>query len=92
MNQNYDRNECSICLEELNDSQSMCILQCKHRYHAHCIITYINNQIKNKLKLLCPLCQKEFYIIENNEIINFICCSTLCVCSIFCIFIVSFLF
>lgn len=60
--------ECSICIDELNDG--VIRLKCNHKYHLNCILKYIGVQY-NKLyknnpyyirclcnKIKCPLCRK----------------------------------
>ena len=48
-------NNCSICLDELNDSVK--ILNCKHKLHKECLQELLNQKI-NK----CPLCKTEIFL------------------------------
>ena len=51
LNSNLDE-ECSICLESLNDNRKEIIaLKCKHEFHFDCIHKYF------AIKMECPLCR-----------------------------------
>jgi hypothetical protein len=45
-----DKEECPICLEELNSNDSK-VLVCKHSFHKLCIDTWLER------KNICPLCR-----------------------------------
>lgn len=46
--------ECSICLEDFDNSKQICqLVQCAHLFHKNCIISWYN--ISNKLS--CPYCR-----------------------------------
>ena len=45
-------NECSICLEEINDNNNF-ILSCNHNFHKVCLVKLIKNR-----HYKCPLCRK----------------------------------
>ena len=62
-------NNCSICLDELNDSVK--ILNCKHKLHKECLQELLNQKI-NK----CPLCKTEIFL-EKNIIYSFDCYCTI---------------
>ena len=49
---NFENNECIICLEEMVINNKMKILECGHIYHYKCI----NNWFKKKNEINCPLC------------------------------------
>ena len=53
-------NECSICLEQLNDE--VCVLKCKHEFHYDCLTMWVLTCKKKKNKILCPLCKQNFEI------------------------------
>ena len=66
-NLNYCNNSCPICLEDFDDNdndndntQSICYLECKHRYHTDCIREWYN-KYNNKYgkKCPCPICKRE---------------------------------
>ena len=54
--------ECSICLEKLENE--IAHLTCNHFFHYRCIGEWINNNIKNKKKTYCPICNQEFEILN----------------------------
>lgn len=60
--------ECTICLEELNDSSCFGYIQgCNHYYHSHCITQWSNNSNS------CPTCRKLYYnidILSNDKLIK----------------------
>jgi hypothetical protein len=47
-------NQCSICLEEL-DENSMFELECKHTFHAKCIVGWFRTTDKKT----CPMCRDD---------------------------------
>ena len=63
-----ESHNCSICLEDLdleikNDTNEICIFECGHQYHKHCIEEWC----KYNHLLKCPLCNrniKNIYIIK----------------------------
>ena len=58
-----DVDECCICLEELDKSQEIVILECKHKFHLKCYLLW-----KNSGKLYsnhCPLCLRKDVEISN---------------------------
>ena len=58
---NYSKEECSICIEKLNGKEIV-KLSCNHIFHKDCIEKYI--LINNEKSFKCPLCR------ENNIICN----------------------
>ncbi len=49
-----DEKECSICLEDFDNSKQICqLVQCSHLFHKICVINWYN--ISNKLS--CPYCR-----------------------------------
>lgn len=54
-NLSYDiKNECSICLNNINTPTDNWCLPCNHSFHKSCIISWFKN------KYNCPLCRKKF--------------------------------
>ena len=56
-----DINECSICLELLDNKYQIYVLECGHQYHTTCLTDWYKNPIAN---YKCPLCN------EKSDIIN----------------------
>ena len=56
-----DINECSICLELLDNTYQLYVLECGHQYHTTCLTDWYKNPIAN---YKCPLCN------EKSDIIN----------------------
>lgn len=48
-----DQTACSICLLDYSEGELLRVLQCEHRYHAHCVDRWLRGNIK------CPVCKKE---------------------------------
>jgi hypothetical protein len=53
-----DYNECSICLNEMNEpNETTKLIYCNHTFHSECINNWINT-CKKELKIItCPLCR-----------------------------------
>jgi hypothetical protein len=51
-----DYNDCSICLMEFNEEDSVIELHCKHIYHKECFESLLSNNLSTKK---CPLCRSE---------------------------------
>lgn len=49
--------ECTICFEEINNEENFCVLKCKHKFHATCMLKWAKS---------CPLCRD----VEKGEIKN----------------------
>lgn len=48
-----DLNEtCSICIEPFESEETNIVLDCQHRFHSQCIVSWLEKQ------LICPLCRK----------------------------------
>ena len=45
-------NKCAICLENFKKEESVCLLDCDHVFHTHCIDKWGERQQN------CPLCKK----------------------------------
>ena len=56
-----DINECSICLELLDNTYQLYVLECGHQYHTTCLTDWYKNPIAN---YKCPLCN------EKSDIVN----------------------
>ena len=48
---------CSICLEGLNNNDTIFKTDCNHFYHKQCIKPWIENQIEENSKIKCPMCR-----------------------------------
>ena len=48
---------CPICFENIYELQSICILNCKHKYHFECISKWHFNQLKSNNFTTCPTCR-----------------------------------
>ena len=65
-NNDYDDNEtCIICLEDINQKESINACNCKNKVHVICLLKWID--YKNNIQ--CEICN-ELYSIPNNIIIN----------------------
>ena len=47
----YDEEECSICLNPLQDKKIY--LKCKHSFHEHCVRKWLEH------KQICPICKRD---------------------------------
>ena len=68
-----NNNECSICLEKIENDDDKTILSCNHVYHTSCIKTSI--EYNNK----CPYCRSfiekiEFSVFEEDSLGNLLTC------------------
>ena len=52
LTENNIKDECAICIEEIQDGDKCKILQCNHVYHENCIKKWV--VFKNKQT--CPMC------------------------------------
>lgn len=56
---NYDyivNNNCSICMEELNNTNKLTVLNCNHVFHTKCLISWFKqNFVSNEF--ICPNCR-----------------------------------
>ena len=48
--------ECSICLEAYNKRQLRVTLECKHNFHSHCILSWLQKE------KTCPICRTRISI------------------------------
>ena len=58
-----DVDECCICLEELDKSQEIVILDCKHKFHLKCYLLWKNSG--KPYSNHCPLCLRKDVEISN---------------------------
>ncbi len=54
--------DCSICLNTMNNELEILITKCDHKFHKECLENCFKN--KNNNKILCPLCRDELNINE----------------------------
>lgn len=54
--------ECHICLDELDASSPIAILNCGHKFHYKCIQEWINKT--HRIDKLCVICDKDTEIIS----------------------------
>ena len=66
---NEQVDECSICLDLLDTTQEIAILNCKHKFHLNCYLLWKNSG--KPYSLNCPLClQKDVEIVNIVNTIN----------------------
>ena len=70
-----DEDICTICLEPLQrtiQESSIKRLECKHEFHAQCIIEWKREQAKEsghvQTKMTCPLCRKSIYNLSTKSL------------------------
>jgi hypothetical protein len=51
-----DENACVICLEDLDDIQSI-HFHCGHIFHIHCILEWIYSLFQKNADISCPICR-----------------------------------
>jgi hypothetical protein len=44
---------CAVCLEDFAEGNTMRLLNCKHRFHKHCIDQWLHRVAT------CPICQRD---------------------------------
>ncbi|KAK1359377.1 hypothetical protein POM88_043851 [Heracleum sosnowskyi] len=47
--------ECSICVNKFEINEYICILECGHMFHHHCLAPWLLNNST------CPLCRRTLY-------------------------------
>ena len=52
--QEYPRDKCSICLEDINEGADFVETECKHLFHAECFLSVCDFGVE---KQKCPLCR-----------------------------------
>jgi hypothetical protein len=57
-----DRDECSICLDDIKIGDTICKTSCNHYFHHSCLINWIRSYDIN-----CPYCRKELIKIEQED-------------------------
>lgn len=50
--------ECSVCLEEIENKNRAFLEECGHSFHTKCLNSWINNSPFNMPTYLCPLCRR----------------------------------
>lgn len=56
---NVFKTNCTVCLEEFNSKNIVCVLECKHIFHFDCLRDWL---IKNIMKPICPNCNYNVFI------------------------------
>lgn len=56
INDSDDENACVICLENLDDEQSI-HFHCGHIFHVHCILEWIYSLFEKNADISCPICR-----------------------------------
>jgi hypothetical protein len=51
--------ECSICLDKINEGDNVCTIHCEHTFHFKCLTEW------GKYKRECPLCRSEIPVLNN---------------------------
>ena len=59
---NEEGEHCTICAEDFIENKSLRLLGCFHKFHLKCIMKWL------KKKILCPLCNTEVKIDENQNL------------------------
>jgi hypothetical protein len=57
-----NRNECSICLDNLDNTKPISILICTHKFHTQCIDEWRSNHNN------CPLCNAKIEVISEEQV------------------------
>ena len=50
---------CSICIENINNNNNLCIINCGHSFCKNCLTNYVIQQDK---KYKCPICRNSFLL------------------------------
>ncbi|KAI4330399.1 hypothetical protein MLD38_028689 [Melastoma candidum] len=50
----YDRDVCTICLDDYKDGEIIKVLPCRHEFHSSCVESWLN-----KGGLFCPVCKHD---------------------------------
>lgn len=56
---------CVICQEDIIDDKS--IMPCNHQFHPECMAVYIENKIKTKADIECPICRCNHFKLHSRE-------------------------
>ena len=61
---------CSICIENVEDTNHIIIMPCKHIFHKKCIQPWLTQKVKLGKKPECPMCRFPFEIdfLEENQV------------------------
>jgi len=57
----YNKEQCSICYDNLNNGKRVIYGGCLHLFHQECINTWVTVQGQSTSNQLCPLCRRPFY-------------------------------
>jgi L-lysine 2,3-aminomutase len=52
-----DENECSVCLDVIDSSDEARALLCGHRYHASCLLYWVEKCTSKCVESTCPYCR-----------------------------------
>lgn len=67
--------DCSLCLEPLNNSNTknpLITLSCGHTFHTQCIKTIVINALNvTKKQFVCPMCRKKINLNSNSSLVNY---------------------
>jgi hypothetical protein len=67
--ENVEKNNCIICLEEMNSD--IVIFPCQHSLHTSCFNSYAQHKLQQgQTSIMCPLCQKEIMHIHPINVIS----------------------
>ncbi len=62
--EDVEEEKCPICLSHIDDSQDVCITECKHKFHLKCIL---QSSSKSCCASRCPLCRNELLSQDNAQ-------------------------
>ena len=62
--ENMNYSQCTICIEEFILNENICILDCNHIFHIHCLNDWINIKYDNAK---CPNCNSNINTLETNQ-------------------------
>ena len=60
----YLTTKCTICMDYIKSTDTICELKCKHIFHKKCWNENIKQLVKDKKEIKCPNCRKKFNIKE----------------------------
>lgn len=59
-----EKEDCPICLNDFEDDEEVCFLDCTHKFHHNCIVQWVRE------KNTCPLCRRKLYEKHDHSIVH----------------------